>query len=87
MGDCARTFLLLLAALACSCSPQRPPARPAAPPGQAAAGKGGQQEPAPAYEAQLPEDLRQLVGRPFTGDPASIRQNPEVRIAYLGEEH
>jgi membrane-bound lytic murein transglycosylase MltF len=80
MGDCARTFLLLLAALACSCSPQRPPARPAAPPGQAAAGKGGQQEPAPAYEAQLPEDLRQLVGRPFTGDLDQMVQRRIIRV-------
>jgi membrane-bound lytic murein transglycosylase MltF len=72
MRDCAKTLLLLLTALACGCS------RPAPGPG-ASAGKAAQ-PPSPAYEAELPADIRELVGRVFTGDLDQMVQHRIIRI-------
>jgi membrane-bound lytic murein transglycosylase MltF len=81
MGVCARTYLLLLAALACGCSRPGPPTRPAASPDRAAASNpASRQPPAPAYEAELPEDLRQLVDRTFTGDLDQMIRRRLIRI-------
>jgi membrane-bound lytic murein transglycosylase MltF len=72
MSDHTKTLLLLLAALACGCSRQGQPAGPAAP--------TGRQSHSPAYEAELPPDIRELVGRPFTGDLDQMVRRRIIRV-------
>jgi membrane-bound lytic murein transglycosylase MltF len=75
MSDRAKALLLLLSALAGSCSRQGPAARHAASPRPAAG-----QPPSPAYEAELPADIRELVGKVSTGDLDQMVQHRIIRV-------
>jgi membrane-bound lytic murein transglycosylase MltF len=65
--------LLLLAALACACSRPAPPAK------RAESGEGAQ-PPSPAYEAELPADIRELVGNVHMGDLDQMAQRRVIRV-------
>jgi membrane-bound lytic murein transglycosylase MltF len=94
MSACHRTWLLLVAAIfvgGCSAQEQTAPApasteKPAAPAGtageKAAAARTDEEAlPPPAYESALPEDVRSLLDKPFTGDFDQMIERRSIRAA------
>jgi membrane-bound lytic murein transglycosylase MltF len=73
MDHTRKALILLLAIVACGCSRPTPPAKPATPAPSASL-------PPPAYEAALPQGMRSIVGKTFTGDLDQMVARRLIRI-------